>query len=329
MLVSRMLLLVGTKIYMHGGNTTQTVSTDSYAKDLWVLDTQTWQWTSAPESMSGRASHTLIRSQDNLLTLSGFEFETSKTKAAQNALVMVYDLNTLTWGTQFGTLNKTFFQQHGIAIIGSVVAGFIILLVIASITARLWRKYTRGPLSPKTAAGGSISRGRPNIKGSITSKRRSKANLVVSQRPSDQSPSAAAASRLSDTTVTNEHGHYETKIDLSTMPRASEHQYQYPQQQSFNPYASTRKQQQVPLMSANVLEQQSQDFGTYKDEDDLEEKDMRPARHLPYAGGSGSRSGSFSHVGQPVAGLPYVPRHGAMTPGTMTPESRNPSPPRG
>ncbi|KAG0243039.1 hypothetical protein BGX31_011274 [Mortierella sp. GBA43] len=341
------LLVVESRIYMHGGNTTDTVSTSSYATDFWILDTQTWQWTNEASSSAGRASHTLVRYQDSLVSLSGFEFATSKTRAASSGMVMVYDLKTMSWGSQFGVINKTFFQQHTVAIIGGTVAGFILLLVIASVLARLWRKYTRGPLPsrPSAAVGGGINRNRPN-KTSIASKRRS-------NRTSNPTPDAvAAASHLSDVTVTQQHDQYETKIDLATLPRANE-QYQYSQQQTFNPYASTNQQQRVPLMSANALEQQSQDFSTYADDDEIHEKDMRPVHHSPPpslgAAGSGSRSGSFSHQGQSVVAsqggsrsgsfsyqgqsaapsLPFVPTHGTMSPGAMTPGSRNQSPPRG
>ncbi|KAK3826078.1 MAG: hypothetical protein J3Q66DRAFT_114074 [Benniella sp.] len=326
------LLVVGTKIYMHGGNTTQTVPTDSYASDLWILDTQTWQWTSGPSSSHGRASHTLVHFQDNLLTLSGFEFETTKTRAAQNAFVMVYDLNTTTWGSQFGVVNKTFFQKHGAALIGVSIACFVLVLVIASVMARLWRKYTRGPLPPRPSASiGGLSRKRLN-KTSLASKRRSRAGSMTNHSPPDHSLAHAAASRLSDMTIANQH----PRSSESKMPRTSESTVYDMQQlgqqqnrhQSFNPYAPVHQQQQVPLMSANALERPSQDFGTYRDDNEPEEKDMRPMTHHSYSGNGDSRSGSFGYVGQPAV-LPVVPSHEQTLSGTMAPGPRNQSPTRG
>lgn len=56
---------------MHGGNTTQTVPTDSYSSEFWTLDTLTWQWTQGASSPSGRAQHTLVSINSQLLTISG------------------------------------------------------------------------------------------------------------------------------------------------------------------------------------------------------------------------------------------------------------------
>ncbi|KAG0260685.1 hypothetical protein BG011_001692 [Mortierella polycephala] len=283
------LLVVDNKIYMHGGNTTQTVPTDTYAKDFWILDTQTWEWTAGPESQSGRASHTLVHYDSRLLSISGFEFETSKSKAARNAFVMVYDMDSLSWGSQFGTINKSYFQQHAVAIIGGSVAAFIALLVLASIASRLWRKYT---LKSSGGAAGLKRKKRPSkpfLATTATAKSVPMATTTSASHP-------VAATRLSGMTLNNQNPGlraHETQIDLSALPRTSDStayespshnqqfpsQYQHAHQQQYNPYASTQQQQQVPLMSANVLEQQDDEPEPYAD--DEPEKDSHPRFQSP------------------------------------------------
>ncbi|KAF9951638.1 hypothetical protein BGZ72_006903 [Mortierella alpina] len=260
------LLVVGTKIYMHGGNTTQTDPTDAYAKDFWILDTATWQWASGPSSPTGRAVHTLVQYNNTLLSVSGFDFETSKNKAAKNSYVMVYDLDTTTWGTQFGRVNQSFFQQHSIAIIVGCVAAFVLLLLLASIASRLWRKYTH-----KRGGLGELKR----------RNRSSKAFLASAAAGSQGAPAAipkTRGSRPSSDVRFSGHGNqesrngYETQIDLSSLTPQ-------PVQQQYNPYASVHQQQQVPLMDANALEQQEVQLEPYVDEDEFEIKDPSP-QHL-------------------------------------------------
>ncbi|KAI1307869.1 hypothetical protein EDD11_004371 [Mortierella claussenii] len=309
------LISVNNKIYMHGGNTTQTVATDNYAKDLWILDTNSWQWTAGPDSTNGRASHTLINYQNTLLSLSGFEFETSKVKAAPNAFVMMYDLGTSTWGAQFGLISQSFFQKHAVAIIGGSVAGFILILIVASVGTRLWRKHARGPsrAAGVTAGGMGISRKRSN-KPFLASTAAHKTDALP--------PHSAAANRLSGMTLAQgvSRGPYETQIDLSALPRASEStmydQHHYPQQNTFNPYAPVNQQQEVPLMSANALEQQGQELEPYADDDQPEEKDARPLAHavLPHSdghAGNTSQLGSYTHPSQ-TAGISGVPSRDQM-----------------
>ncbi|KAF9186105.1 hypothetical protein BGZ51_002230 [Haplosporangium sp. Z 767] len=279
------LLVVDNKIYMHGGNTTQTDPTDTYAKDFWILDTQTWEWTAGPESQSGRAMHTLVHYDNILLSISGFEFETSKKKAAQNAFIMVYDMDSLSWGAQFGTITESYFQQHAVAIIGGSVAGFILFLLLASIASRLWRKHTH-----KRAGGvADLKRKkrphRPFMATTATAKGSPTSTIASASHP-------VAATRLSGMTLSSQNPGpraHETQIDLSALPRASDStayelplhdqqhssQYQHAHQQQYNPYASTQQQQKVPLMSANALEQQDQELEPYADEEP-EEKDARP-----------------------------------------------------
>ncbi|KAG9327684.1 hypothetical protein KVV02_006388 [Mortierella alpina] len=255
------LLVVGTKIYMHGGNTTRTDSTDQYAKDLWILDTATWQWTSGPSSPMGRASHTLIRHNNTLLSLSGFDFETTKAKAAKNSFVMVYDLDATTWGSQFGQVNQSFFQQHSIAIIGGAVAGFVLFLLLASIASRLWRKHTHkrsglGELKRRNRSSKaflSAAATGPQVAGAAISKTRGSC-LSSDVRFSGQ------ASNDRDVNYGPQSGH-ETHIDLSTLTPQ-------PDQQQYNPYASVHHQQQVPLMNANALEQQEVNLEPYVDDDE-------------------------------------------------------------
>ncbi|KAF8938698.1 hypothetical protein BGZ47_008462 [Haplosporangium gracile] len=293
------LAAVGSKVYMHGGNTTQTIPTDSYASDMWILDTQTWAWTKAPSSSQGRAQHTLIFTNNNLLAVSGFQFLTSPTKAAQNSFISVYDLATSTWGVQFGTVNQTYFQKHGAAIIGGSVAGFLVLVVIAAVLRRLFRKR-RGP---RKSAGTMIGGAAGNPKRS-----RSFKPFLTSRSDNNDATARGAASELSGMTLNNnsheqqqQQRPYETEIDLSSMPRASKSTVY----QSYNPYAPTKQQQQVPLMSANALEQQRNTMDPYADDDgDVEQKDAPIDFRMPPHGQIGSPVLEHVYPGQtaPIAG---------------------------
>ncbi|KAG0284906.1 hypothetical protein BGZ96_010756 [Linnemannia gamsii] len=287
--------ILGTKIYMHGGNTTETNPTDSYAKDMWILDTQTWTWTAAPSSSQGRAQHTLVFTNNNLLAVSGFQFLTSPTKGAQNSYISVYDLATMTWGVQFGTINKTYFQKYGAAIIGGSVAGFLVLVVIAAVLTRLFRRR-RGPRKSKAtgtmiggANGSGLSRSSKPFRASTTSR-----SLNNNRNSNSDVSAGGAASQLSGMTLNNsshqqqqkQHQRpYQTGIDLSSMPRASESTVYQP----YNPYGPTKQQQQVPLMSANALEQQHNTMDPYADDDDeTEEKDAPINFRIPAHGQIGS-----------------------------------------
>ncbi|ORZ28696.1 hypothetical protein BCR41DRAFT_2796 [Lobosporangium transversale] len=297
------LVAVGNKIYMHGGNTTQTVSTESYAKDLWILDLGTWQWTKGVDSLNGRAMHTLINYQNKLLSFSGFEFETSKTKAAQNAYIMIFDFETSSWAVQFGTIVQTYFQRHAVAIISGSVGAFLVIVVLASVAARLWRRHTRGSriskAGPGAARGFSINRKRSN-KPFLAS---TAAHKLEAAHPSAET----AASRLSGMTLAPGTGGgartHETQLDLSALPRASEStvydQNPHYQQKTYNPYAPVQQQQQVPLMSANALEQQGQEIELepYVDDDEPEEKDARPLSHAAVGTAVFSPSPSPPHSG--------------------------------
>ncbi|KAF9542233.1 hypothetical protein EC957_002244 [Mortierella hygrophila] len=289
------LAVVGSKIYMHGGNTTQTIPTDSYASDMWILDTQTWTWTTGPSSSQGRAQHTLVFTNNNLLAVSGFQFLTSPTKGAQNSFISIYDLATSTWGFQFGTVNETYFQKHGAAIIGGSIAGFLVLVVTAAVVKRLLRRR-RGP---RKSAGTMIGGGGPGQSRSF------KPFLVSSNN--NNATAGGAASQLSGITLNNNSHQYqqqqqkhqrpyETEIDLSSMPRASESTV-YP---TYNPYDSTKQQQQVPLMSANALEQQGHTMDPYADED-VEEKDAPINLRMPAHGQIGSPESDHGYLGQTVA----------------------------
>ncbi|KAF9575055.1 hypothetical protein EC968_004552 [Mortierella alpina] len=254
------LLVVGTKIYMHGGNTTQTDPTDQYAKDFWILDTLTWQWASGPSSPTGRASHTLLQYNNTLLSVSGFDFETSKAKAAKNSFVMLYDLDNATWGSQFGRVNQSFFQQHSIAIIGGSVAGFVLFLLLASIASRLWRKHTH-----KRSGLGELKRRNRSSKAFLSSAATvSQGSLAANSKARGSRPSSDV--RFSGQTLNERDVNYqsrsgdETHIDLSTLTPQ-------PDQQQYNPYASVHQQQQVPLMNDNALEQQEVTLEPYADDD--------------------------------------------------------------
>ncbi|KAG9072388.1 hypothetical protein KI688_000158 [Linnemannia hyalina] len=286
------LAVVGSKIYMHGGNTTQTIPTDAYASDMWILDTQAWTWTMAPSSSQGRAQHTLVFTNNNLLAVSGFQFLTSPTKGAQNSFLGIYDLATSTWGFQFGTVHETYFQKHGAAIIGGSIAGFLVLVVIAAVTKRLLGRRRVPRKSAGTMIGGAA--GGPG-------RSRSFKPFLASSFKNNDATAGGAASQLSGITLNNNSHQYqqqqqkhqrpyETEIDLSSMPRASESTV-YP---TYNPYDSTKQQQQVPLMSANALEQQCHIMDPYSDED-VEEKDAPTNLQMP----------AHEQVGSPVPDQVY------------------------
>lgn len=305
------LLVVGSKIYMHGGNTTQTVPTDSYSSEFWTLDTLTWQWTQGASSPNGRAQHTLVSINSQLLTISGFEYQNSKAKASRTGLVMVYDPASSTWGSQFGTIRQSFFQRHTVVIICGSLGGLLALLICTSVGARLWRKHTRGNLSRST--GVNRKRSKPFV--ATTAIKPDSADAAA------EATSAAAAGRLSGVTLAptgqrDSYGRLDSQIDLSALPRASEstvygmphQQFQnqhslqqqdsYQHQYNFNPYAPVNQQQQVPLMYANAMEQ-PEDLQAYTDDDDLLERNGRyPSR--PSSGQGVGYLGTREGAGSPA-----------------------------
>jgi len=182
---------------------------------------------------------------------------------------MVYDLDTTTWGSQFGQINQSFFQQHSIAIIGGSVAGFVLFLLLASIASRLWRKHTH-----KKSGLGELKRRHRSSKAFLSS---AAAGPQVTSAASPKTRSSRPSSdiRSSGRGLNERHANYEpqsdyeTQIDLSTLtPR--------PDQQQYNPYASVHQQQQVPLMNANALEQQDVTLEPYVDDEEVHIKDPSP-----------------------------------------------------
>ncbi|KAF9100769.1 hypothetical protein BGX29_006266 [Mortierella sp. GBA35] len=313
------LAVVGNNIYMHGGNATQTVPTDSYASDMWILNTQTWTWTRGPSSTTGRALHTLVYVNNNLLAVSGFQFLTTPTRGATNSFINVYDLATSTWGVQFGTINESYFQKHGGAIIGGLIAGFLALICVAAVATRLLRKRRGARKSARTMIGGAPGRSRSNKPFMASA-----ATSASVSSSSNQVGTGGAASRLSGMTLNNNNTSqnrrpYETEIDLSSLPRASESTIY----QSYNPYDPSKQQQQVPLMSANALEQQNDTMDPYADDDDeVEEKDARVAFHTPAAGQVVSSVPGLAYPAQTV-GVSGVPVRSEVADRTLTPGNRD------
>ncbi|KAF9299628.1 hypothetical protein BGZ74_008836 [Mortierella antarctica] len=319
------LLVVGSKIYMHGGNTTQTVPTESYSSEFWTLDTSTWQWAQGASSPSGRAQHTLVSFNSQLLTISGFEYQNSKAKASRTGFVMIYDPASSTWGNQFGTIRESFFQKYTVAIICGSLGGLLALLVCASVSARLWRKHSRGHLSRSN--GVNRKRSKPFVA--------STAIKPDSAEAAAEAASATAVVRLSGVTLAptgqrDNYGRLDSQIDLSALPRASEstvygmpHQQQFQDQHSlqnqdsyhyqynFNPYAPVNQQQQVPLMHANAMEQ-PEDLQAYTDDDGLFESHG----HHPSRPSSGQGVG---YPGQTREGSRTDLIHGAPINRTVSP----------
>ncbi|KAF9577523.1 hypothetical protein BGW38_007214, partial [Lunasporangiospora selenospora] len=326
------LLVVDTKVYMHGGNTTATVSTDTYANDLWVLDTQNWQWNSVGTSPSGRALHTLLYRDGLLLSISGFEFETSKQKAAQNAYLMIYDTQANSWSSQFGTIGESFFQKHGVAVIAGSVSGFIAVLVIASVIARLCRRRRpRTRSSVPTVPAPTMGLGRKKTKPFLATSSAAAVSRVSEDDEysgaADHSSSSRAAARLGGMSPPRKEYGFgpgiggigsDTQIDLSNMSHSGNPMYNYntnantntntnyqyqgsqpyfqPQQQ-YNQFAPVGQQQRVPLMSANALDHQQTEYEPYTDDDNNINNDVGLSRQEPMRSGPDSRSSTRSMSG--------------------------------
>ena len=278
---------------MHGGNTTQTNPLTGYSNELWILNTGTWTWSLGAPSVAGRSSHTLIMTNNDIVSLSGFEFLTSPTKAASNAFPMIYSLGSSTWSAQFGTITKSWFSQHGIPVIAGSVGGFLAIVIIASVFTRLCRR--RGARKGGAAAFAGFNSRKPFTSNSNVSSEGLAANAAAVS-------GVGAASRLSG--MRNDPNNLDnSQIDLSALPRNSDatmydlplHQNQYSQKQ-FSPYqqqqaqfnaynpAQIQQQQQVPLMSANELEHQGSSFSTpYRDDDDTEVKDQPRVSAIQFA----------------------------------------------
>jgi hypothetical protein len=249
--------------------------------------------------------HTLVHiaASNNLLAISGFQFLTTPSRGAQNSYIGVYDIGAATWGVQFGTINSSYFQQHVGAIIGGSVAGFLVIIVIAAVLARLFRKR-RGPRKSAGTMIGTPGRNR-SVKPFLASK--SNMNNNKTDSFSNDATAGGAASRLSGMTLNNNNHNqrsHQAEIDLSNLSRTSESTMY----QSYNPYAPTKQQQQVPLMSANALEQQRDAIDQpYTDDQDfdVEEKDVRTSVNfrMPAHGQIGSPTLEHSYSGQ-NSGIP-------------------------
>ncbi|KAG0024507.1 hypothetical protein BGZ80_002067 [Entomortierella chlamydospora] len=139
-------IAIGNKIYMHGGvKPFRTV-----LSDLWVLDTDTWAWTRAPDGPGPRADHTLLQYHEYILAVSGFDV--GRNVPISTVLpIMAYDTNATTWtDTIRPTLDtETSFVTNltRVAIITGTITVGIILLVLGLSThlLRKWnqRNYTK------------------------------------------------------------------------------------------------------------------------------------------------------------------------------------------
>lgn len=238
---------------------------------------------------------------------------------------MVYDPASSAWGSQFGTIRTSFFQNHTVAIICGSLGGLLALLICTSVSARLWRKHSRGHLSRST--GVNRKRSKPFVA--------STAIKPDSVEAAAEATSAAAAGRLSGVTLAptgqrDNYGRLDSQIDLSALPRASEstvygmphqqqfqnqhslqHQDSYQYQYNFNPYASVNQQQQIPLMHANAMEQ-PEDLQTYTDDDGLFERDGHyPSRP---SSGQGVRYSGQTREGSGAALTHLAPINSTVSP---------------
>ncbi|KAI7830211.1 hypothetical protein BC939DRAFT_439903 [Gamsiella multidivaricata] len=140
------ILAVGSKIYLHGGvKPYQTV-----LGDLWVLDTDTWTWTQAPDGPGPRADHTLFQYHEYLLAVSGFDV--GRNVPVVSVLpIMAYNINTTAWtDTIRATLDdETSFITNitrAAIIIGTITFGLVLLvLALSTHLLRKWnqRNYTK------------------------------------------------------------------------------------------------------------------------------------------------------------------------------------------
>ncbi|KAF9166569.1 Acyl-CoA-binding domain-containing protein 5 [Actinomortierella ambigua] len=288
------LLAVDNKIYMHGGNATTTNAEAGFEGDLWILDTTTWAWSAGPASGNGRAYHSLVRFQNTLLAVSGYSRQPTNSNPAQNAFLMMYSLDDSGWSTQFGTIQKSFFQQHIALILGSTAAALLALVIVGAVvnrlvqrrrhrnkrydqfdtTTTLGRKKTKMPfLARKTRPvdPSATSRVGPTGGRAVAAGR----DLTGGAGQTTLSSASAANEALNTRSFQNQHipsrgADEDEEIDLSAVRSppgsfgfgagaggAGMGQYQQ------NPYE--QQLQQVPLMAADALDQQ--DFRTpYRDD---------------------------------------------------------------
>ncbi|KAF8933097.1 hypothetical protein BGZ58_006594 [Dissophora ornata] len=279
----------GTIVVLGGGKTTGSPLTgdDVDSASGWYMMDRCWVYTTTTNTWS-------VRNLNTLMSISGFEFETSNTTAALNAFVMMYDTGASTWGSQFGTISQSFFQKYGAAIIGFSVAGFLIIVISASIAVRLWRRHNRGSVSARVAGGLSRKRTNKPFLPSAT------ARNVVPMNTAASASHPSAAARLSGMTLgSHNQGPMESQIDLSALPHAGEstaydgQNYQYPPQHQYNSYAPLDQQQQVPLMSANALDQQHDQLDPYVGDGPEE----RPQPHASHSSTEVPHAGSFTYPG--------------------------------
>ncbi|KAF9169240.1 hypothetical protein BGX21_011201 [Mortierella sp. AD011] len=134
-------IAIGNKIYMHGGvKPFQTV-----LSDLWVLDTDTWVWTRAPDGPGPRADHTLLQYHEYILAVSGFDV--GRNVPISTVLpIMAYDTNATTWTD---TIRPTLDTETSFVtnltrvaiIIGTITVG--IILLVLGLSTHLLRKWNQ------------------------------------------------------------------------------------------------------------------------------------------------------------------------------------------
>ncbi|KAG0227673.1 hypothetical protein BGW41_003716 [Actinomortierella wolfii] len=293
------LLAVGNKIYMHGGNTTTTDPEAGFATDLWILDTTTWLWSKGASSENGRAYHTLVHFQNTIFAVSGYTRQPTSSSPAQNAFLMMYSVDGNSWSAQFGTIEKSFFQEHIALILGSTAAVFVALVALGAVVNRLLRRRrhldrrydqfdTTKTLGRKKTKMPFLAKSAKPVEPVATAR-------VVASGGSESGAAAAAAAgglamggataneAFNSRSFQNQYSHMhgadeEEEIDLSAVrPQPSGslsfgsggmgpfHQTTYQQQQQ----QYEQQQQQMPLMAADALDQQ--DFRTpYRDEPSTE-----------------------------------------------------------
>ncbi|KAF9582941.1 hypothetical protein BGW38_010560 [Lunasporangiospora selenospora] len=249
------LVTVGKYIYMHGGNTSETISTDTYANDMWILDTEKWSWSSGAPSSSGRAAHTFVQFKDLLISVSGLTYQESPFKSIQNSPLLIYNTTSKKWTSDFGTPSEPFIKRNTFVVIIAVVIAVLLLLLTASLLSRLWKNRRKNRLSRVSFALGStgvgpdkgrhITRFKPVSRPSWPANRRPSFSTTGSEVDENQDPLVDRRHRASEATV----------LDMSAIPPGM---YHYKHEAEETTEETTQASQGVPLMNDDELRQQEE-----------------------------------------------------------------------
>ncbi|KAG0206996.1 hypothetical protein BGX28_001645 [Mortierella sp. GBA30] len=229
------------KIYLHGGNIPQSTPVDEYGTDLWILDTNTWEWTPGPDSPYGRASHTFVRYQDILLSISGFQFQKTLDRDGSNAVIMIYNISSGTWTLDFGVRADGFFAKHPVVLILIFAGGILLSLLTASLLWSYWKWVKTSPAFDPEMRVLRLDKAGNERKGKPRAREPGTASHV--RRKEERDVNGGRATRSPSLPETGDSRSYELPLPPN------------PEHFTCESRKSLQKQQQVPLMSDDALEQ--------------------------------------------------------------------------